>query len=210
MLTERAWACRLSASPSAMAASASARNPSGPHFSSVVRFMKSSTPSPEEKRAERAVGQHMVRPADIIADGFGRVMAEEDRSRIGDARGERLRIGRGDFEMLRRELVHKRERRLQRRRGDDGAEIPPACAGNLNAGQGGELCGDGLFDSVCQAAESVIRMDCAKTSCSACAKRSAATQSGLAVSSASTRTSEGPAIMSMPTVPNTRRLAAAT
>src|SRR5579863_6064532 len=56
MATERAWAWRPSASPSVMAASASARNCSGPHLRIEVRFMKSSTPSPEEKRADRAVG----------------------------------------------------------------------------------------------------------------------------------------------------------
>src|SRR5581483_8264250 len=55
--TERACASRPSASASAMAAGASARNCSGPHLSSDVRFMKSSTPRPEEKRAERAVGK---------------------------------------------------------------------------------------------------------------------------------------------------------
>ena len=57
---------------------------------------------------------------------------------------------------------------------------------------------------------SVIRIDCALTSCSACAKRSAAIQPALPVSSAMTSTSDGPAIMSMPTLPNTSRLAAAT
>src|SRR4051794_31986375 len=53
---ERAWPCRPSASPSAIAAGASARSDSGPHLRIDVRFMKSSTPRPDEKRAERAVG----------------------------------------------------------------------------------------------------------------------------------------------------------
>jgi hypothetical protein len=56
----------------------------------------------------------------------------------------------------------------------------------------------------------LIRMDCASSSCSACEKRSIATQSGLAWPSQITRISLGPAIMSMPTVPNTLRLAWAT
>ena len=59
-------------------------------------------------------------------------------------------------------------------------------------------------------ASSVIRIDCAAVSCSACARRSAAIQSGLQCLSARISTSEGPAIMSMPTVPNTSRFAAAT
>ncbi len=57
---------------------------------------------------------------------------------------------------------------------------------------------------------SVTRIDCATASCSAWASRSAATCSGSAEESATTTTSDGPAIMSMPTWPKTRRLAAAT
>ena len=53
-------------------------------------------------------------------------------------------------------------------------------------------------------------MLCASSSCSAWLKRSIATQSGGVVPSASTRISLGPAIMSMPTWPKTRRLALAT
>ena len=52
-----------SASPSAIAAGASARNCSGPHLRIEVRFMKSSTPRPEENRAERAVGSTWLEPA---------------------------------------------------------------------------------------------------------------------------------------------------
>ena len=48
------------------------------------------------------------------------------------------------------------------------------------------------------------------SSCSACENRSAAIQSGSVSPSQTTRISDGPAIMSMPTVPNTSRLAAAT
>ena len=60
--TERAWASSPSASPSAIAAGPSARSCSGPHLRIEVRFMKSSTPSPEEKRAERAVGSTWLEP----------------------------------------------------------------------------------------------------------------------------------------------------
>src|SRR5260370_11927692 len=60
--TERAWASRPSASPRIIAAGPSARNWSGPHFKIDVRFMKSSTPRPEEKRAKRAVGSTWLEP----------------------------------------------------------------------------------------------------------------------------------------------------
>src|SRR5665647_829751 len=60
--TERACASRPSALPSVIAAPPSARSWSGPHFRIEVRFMKSSTPSPEENRAERAVGSTWLEP----------------------------------------------------------------------------------------------------------------------------------------------------
>ena len=65
-------------------------------------------------------------------------------------------------------------------------------------------------ESLVKNARAVIKIDCALASCSACASRSAAIQDGFAVSSAMTSTSDGPAIMSMPTLPNTCRFAAAT
>ena len=60
------------------------------------------------------------------------------------------------------------------------------------------------------AAEKVTRQQLASGSCSAWAMRSMATSAGSAVSSATTQTSEGPAIISMPTSPETIFLAAAT
>jgi histidinol dehydrogenase len=59
-------------------------------------------------------------------------------------------------------------------------------------------------------ASSVMRMLCEDASCSAWLRRSAAIQSGLFAPSAITRISDGPAMESMPTMPNTSRLAAAT
>ena len=57
---------------------------------------------------------------------------------------------------------------------------------------------------------SVTSTGLASLSCSAWLSRSAATQAGSLLPSASTRISDGPAIMSMPTLPNTLRLAVAT
>src|SRR6202040_1787105 len=61
--TERAWAASPSASPSAIAVGPSRASCSGPHLRMEVRFMKSSTPNPEENRAERAVGSTWLEPA---------------------------------------------------------------------------------------------------------------------------------------------------
>ncbi len=61
-----------------------------------------------------------------------------------------------------------------------------------------------------KAASGLIRMDCACSSCSACENRSSAIHSGSVPPSQITAISDGPAIMSMPTSPNTWRLASAT
>src|SRR6516164_7828470 len=61
--TERACALSPSASPSAIAAGPISASCSAPHLRMDVRFMKSSTPRPEEKRAERAVGSTWLEPA---------------------------------------------------------------------------------------------------------------------------------------------------
>src|ERR1043165_5731970 len=61
--TERACASRPSALPSAIAAGPSLPSASASSRRIEVRFMKSSTPSPEEKRAERAVGSTWFEPA---------------------------------------------------------------------------------------------------------------------------------------------------
>ena len=55
-----------------------------------------------------------------------------------------------------------------------------------------------------------IQTACAISSCSACDIRSSAIQSGSTLPSAMIKISEGPAIMSMPTLPKTCRFASAT
>ena len=52
--------------------------------------------------------------------------------------------------------------------------------------------------------------DAATTSCSACEMRSAATNAGSALSSATIAISVGPASLSMPTLPRNNRLASVT
>ena len=53
------------------------------------------------REAGRARGrQHVVGAADIIADRFGRMGAEEDRAGVADAAGEALGVLRDDLKML--------------------------------------------------------------------------------------------------------------
>ena len=60
--TERAMRVEPFGLGQAIAAGASARNCSGPSLRIEVRFMKSSTDRPDEKRAERAVGSTWLEP----------------------------------------------------------------------------------------------------------------------------------------------------
>src|SRR5437762_13058483 len=57
----------------------------------------------EARRAAR--GEHVVRPGEVVADGFGRVRAEEDRARVAYERRRVLFVARDDFEMFGREFV---------------------------------------------------------------------------------------------------------
>ena len=181
MATERA----MGVEPLGLAAARSADGPSaascsGPHLRIEVRFMKSSTPRPEENRAERAVGSTWLEPRDIVADRLGRVRAEEDRAGIADARGQRFGIVDFDLEMLGRD------------RDRPAGSLPRGCAPGrwrrsratsrrLSPPRGSVASWRSTASSTASAkpASSVIRIDCAAESCSACARRSAAIQSGL-------------------------------
>ena len=61
--TEAAWAGSPSACASATAAGPIARTAAASRLRKLVRFMKSSTESPEEKRARRPVGSTWLGPA---------------------------------------------------------------------------------------------------------------------------------------------------
>ena len=64
---------------------------------------------------------------------------EEDRAGVVDFRRKRLRVAGHDLEVLRREPLDERQRRLQCRTKDDRAIVAPARAGDLFARQRGEL-----------------------------------------------------------------------
>ena len=161
----------------------------------------------EARRARRR--QHVVGAGDVIADRFGRVRADEDRAGIAHF-GKRLGIVGDDLQMLGRDPVGQRDGVGQLRHQDDGAEIAPLRAGDLARGSVVSCASTAFSTRSASSASSVIRIDCAAVSCSACAKQIGGDPVGIAGRSAMISTSEGPAIMSMPTWPNTRRLAAAT
>ena len=113
--------------------------------------------------------------------------------------------------MLRREAVDERQRGLQRRAEDDRAVVAPARAGDLGPRQ---ICELALHFGLDRARQARIvgdqdrlrrlvvlglrqKIGGDKARIGACDRREP-------------RLRDGPAIMSMPTTPNTRRLAAAT
>ena len=108
--------------------------------------MKSSTPRPEEKRAERAVGSTWLEPADIVADRLRRVAAEEDRAGVADAADQAVGIGRADLKMLGRDRVDQRDRLVEVAHQDDGAEVAPGRRRDRGARQRRELALDRLLD----------------------------------------------------------------
>src|SRR3984893_11876689 len=208
--TERAWASRPSALPSVISAGPNARNWSGPHFRIDVRFMKSSTPSPEENRADCAVGSTWLEPPteSAIASGVWgpRKIAPALGISAATLSGSEVMISRCSAAMAFASSIASSSFFTRMMAPNSFHEARAISA----RGRVASCAATARSTSSASAALSVIRIDCALTSCSACASRSAAIQAALPVPSAMTSTSEGPAIMSMPTLPNTSRLAAAT
>src|SRR5438552_743776 len=59
----------------------------------------------EARRA--ACGEHVVRPGEVVADGFGRVRAEKNRAGVAYERGCLLFVARDDLKMFGREFVDR-------------------------------------------------------------------------------------------------------
>ena len=179
-----------------------------------MRFTKSSTDRPDEKRAERAVGSTWFGAADIVADDFRRVAAEEDRAGIADPRraappASATASSRCSGAIR---LASAQRRRRATCDHDDRAEVAPARRRGLGARQRLQLALDRRPRPRSAKARVVGDQDRLRRR-----RRARPAPAGRRRSSpdrcrasAMTSTSDGPAIMSMPTVPNTCRLAAAT
>ncbi|OWK26566.1 hypothetical protein AJ87_05735 [Rhizobium yanglingense] len=92
----------------------------------------------------------MVRAADIIADHFRRMGADEDRAGIADSVEQRIRIGNRELQMLGGDAVGKRYRILQVLHQDDRTEIPPAAGGGFRTVQSLQLPLDGDFHGLAE------------------------------------------------------------
>ncbi len=85
----------------------------------------------------------MIRPGHVIADGFGRMAAKEDRPGVAHGICQHVRVGYRQFQMLRRDAVNQGRRSLQRINDDHRAEIAPARSGDVGALQRLQVFGDG-------------------------------------------------------------------
>ena len=97
--------------------------------------MKSSTERPEENRAVRDVGSTWFGPADIVADGLGRVAPQKHRAGVLHAIEKHLRRRRCDLQMLGRDRINQRRSILEFGHHDDRAMIAPRACRDLAAGQ---------------------------------------------------------------------------
>ncbi len=162
-----------------MAAGASSASAAASSFRIDVRFMKSSTPRPDEKRALRAVEQHVIGPGHVVADHLRRMPPEEQSAGIADTGGERVRDRRS------------RSRDALPRAGRPEAGASSSDRTTITAPKSRQLApAMSAFRNCCtcrstaastasaKATSSVSGMDCAAVSCSAWASRSAAIHRG--------------------------------
>jgi len=138
---------------------------SGPHLRIEVRFMKSRTPSPEEKRADRAVGSTCWNRRHSRRWPRG-VRADEDRAGIADAAGDPLGVGGRDFKMLGRNGIDERQRLVEVPHQKNSAKITPRVAGNFFARQVRNLCSTARSTASASSSSSAIRIAWALASCS--------------------------------------------
>ena len=165
------------------------------------------------REARRARGrQHVVGAGDIVADRLRRVRAEEDRAGIADFAGEPLGVGASRSRDAR---ARARRPAAPRRRASRTRMIAPKSRHDAPAtaprGSVASCAVDRLLDRVGE--RRVVgdqdRLRARRRARPAPAGRRRSSRDCRSLS-ARISTSDGPAIMSMPTVPNTRRLAAAT
>ena len=161
------------------------------------------------REPRRARGrEHVVHAGEVVAERGGRIVADEDRPCVADLVDERLGVrrtrARGARVRGRRPRCAPRRRRRRarccrwwrgsrrcsaRRARRRAARRPPRSTASATA------------------SSHVTRTAAPPGPCSAWARRSAATQRGSAVSSATIATSDGPAKPSIPTTPATSRFA---
>ncbi len=181
--TATEWRCPSSpsASASAMVAGASAARLASVEFQKrgALHEIEDAKPRGEARRPRGR--QNVIRPAGIIAHGFRRVMADEDRTGIAVCRDHGFRLLAGKFEVLGGERIHQ-SGALPSSRSETTmtarnwaqlllAMAPRGMTGDLLRHRRGR--GFGERGIVCSGI-------CAGSSCSACDRRSGASQRGFA------------------------------
>ena len=169
-------------------------------------FTKSSTFRGEKNLGRTVGGQHMVGACEIIAQGLAAVLSDEDGARIADPGHDFKGIGRHDLQMLRCDLIGCVNGILHRLCHQDVTVIAPGISVMMSllertSTNPSDLLGY-FLRQLHAGGDQGWRMPSRRALPGTA--RSAATYLGLAVSSASTRISLGPAMESMLT--NGRRL----
>jgi hypothetical protein len=163
-------------------------------------------------KARRARGrQHMVGAADIIADHFRRMGADENGAGIADAFRPALRHHRWRFRDVRRRCGWPAAARHPSPAPGSPRRNQPSSARGLGAVERRRVGARRLPPPRRQRPRRGCHQDRLRTDVVfGLGQQVGGDPVGIVVGSAITRTSDGPAIMSMPTVPKTWRLAAAT
>ena len=154
--------------------------------------------------------QHMVGAGHVVADGLRCVAAEEDGAGAGHGLGQPGGLGHSELQVLGREAIDQRRRLVEGADHDDRAVIAPARGGDVRARQPRQMRRHRLRHTVCERPvvgdEDRLRVAVVL----GLGEQVRGDPFRLVGVVGDHQDSEGPAIMSMPTVPKTRRLAAAT
>ena len=156
--------------------------------------------------------QHVVRPGDVVAQRLRAPGAEEGRAGVADAGEQRLRVGGHDLQVLGRQPVGQRRRLVPVAHQDDGAVRAASLRRRWRRGAGWRSAAS-TAAATASAKRGVVG-DQDRLRRSRRARPGPAgpwrQRAGSLPASASTTTSDGPAMQSMPTRPKTWRLASAT
>ena len=139
MATERACASSPSASARPTAAGPMAARPSAAAADEGGPLEEVEHAEPRGKPGAAPGGEDVVGSGDIVAQSLGDVPAEEDRAGVPHPAGQSVRLGNGQLQMLGRDAIDERRRRIEALDHDDAAVPLPARRRRLAPSQGRQM-----------------------------------------------------------------------
>ncbi len=136
-------------------------------------------------------GQSVVGADPVVAEDLGRGVADEEPAPVAEPFGDCVGVRRQDLEVLGRQQVADPDGGVDVG-GDDGETVFERCEATSRVGRSTSCFSSSASTRSASGDDGVTRTGRASGSCSAWARRSAATVAGSAVSSASTTSSDGP------------------